>query len=337
LSGLKERRRKEEVFMKRKAVAVLVLVAGLALSVSWARPVAPESNDLLKALPDGTTCFVLDVKKVTSSSLWATISAHDPAKGALEHMQSEIGIKLTDINTVAVVFQEGGAKDAVVAVNGAFNQNDLLARLRADQKIKLTSEKYKNFDIYSVKGVGAESKKPGPQNFDASFVFYEDGTIVAGPPASVRASVDVKTGQRPGIAQNEKMGAVLAQNPTAAARFAIMLTSGMMGAIKTSEVPLPDFSTISMAFGSIDVTSGVDLNVTLRSDTAEHAKAIADSLNGLLGMARGFLGAGLGDAKGKAIADTLKSFTITGVEADVKITGNLSAEVLAEVLRSGRS
>jgi hypothetical protein len=54
-------------------------------------------------------------------------------------------------------------------------------------------------------------------------------------------------------------------------------------------------------------------------------------------MARGFLGAGAGDVKGKAIADTLKSVTITGVEADVKITGNLSAEVLAQVLRSGRS
>ena len=326
--------------MKRKAVAVSVLIVGLALSVSWAGPAAPQSNDLLKFLPDGHTCFVLDVKKVTSSSLWATISSNDPAKGALEHMQSEmseIGIKLTDISTVAVVFREGGGKDAVVAVNGNFNQNDLLARLRADQKIKVTSEKYKNFDIYSVKGIASESKKSGPENFDASFVFYEDGTVVAGPPASVRASVDVKTGQRASIAQNEKLGAALAQNPTAAARFAILLNSGMIGSIKTSELPLPDFSTISMAFGAIDVSSGVDLNVTLRSDTAEHAKAIADSLNGLLGLARGFLGAGAGDAKGKAIADTLKSVTITGVEADVKITGNFSAEVLTEMLRSGRS
>ena len=324
--------------MKRKAVAVLVLVAGLALSVSWAKPAVPESNDLLRVLPDGHTCFVLDVKKVTSSSLWAAISSSDPAKGALEHMQSEmaeIGIKLTDISTVAVVFLEGAGKDAVVAVNGAFNQNALLARLRADQKIKLTSEKYKNFDLYSVREV-ADSKKTG-DNFDASFVFYDDGTVVAGPPASVRASVDVKTGQRASIAQNEKMGAALAQNPAAAARFAILMNSGMMGSIKTSELPLPDFSTISMAFGAVDVSSGVDLNVTLRSDTAEHANAIADSLNGLLAMARGFLGAGAGDAKGKAIADTLKSVTITGVEADVKITGNLSAEVLAQVLRAGRS
>jgi hypothetical protein len=54
-------------------------------------------------------------------------------------------------------------------------------------------------------------------------------------------------------------------------------------------------------------------------------------------MARGFLGAGVGDQKGKAIAETLKSVTITGVDVDVKITGNLSAEVLAEVLRAGHS
>ena len=326
--------------MTRKAVAVLVLIAGLALSVSWARPAVPESNDLLRLLPDGHTCFILDVKKVTSSSLWAAISSSDPAKGALEHMQSEmseIGIKLSDINTVAVVFREGGGKDAVVAVSGAFNQNDLLTRLRADQKIKLTSEKYKNFDVYSVREIPSDSKKTGPNNFDASFVFYDDGTVVAGPPESVRASVDVKTGQRANIAQNEKLGAGLMQNPTAAARFAIVLSPGIMGAIQTSELPLPDFSTISMAFGAVDVTSGVDLNVTLRSDTAEHAKNIAESLNGLLGMARGFLGAGAGDQKGKAIAGVLKSITITDVDADVKITGNLPGELLAELLRPGRS
>jgi hypothetical protein len=325
--------------MKRRAVAVLALVAGLVLSVSWAKPAAAESNDLLRVLPDGNACIVLDLKKVTSSSLWATISTHDPVKGALEHMQSEmaeIGVRLTDISTVAIVFQDGG-KEAVVAANGAFNQNDLLARLRADQKIKLTSEKYKNFDIYTAKGVASEAKKTSTDNIDASFVFYDEGTVVAGSVASVRSSVDAKTGQRASIAQNEKLGAALAQNPTAAARFAILLTSGMMGSIKRSEIPLPDFSTISKAFGAIEVTSGVELNVTLRSDTEEHARSIADSLNGLLGMARGFLGAG-GDPKGKAIAETLKSVTITAaVNGDVKITGSLSAEVLAEVLRSGRS
>ena len=327
--------------MKRKIVAVAALVGLFSLGVTWARPAGPQSPELLAALPDGNAAFVVDVKRVLSSSLWAAISSHDPAKGALERMQSEmseIGVKLTDINSVAIVFQGGGGKDAVIAANGTFNQNDLLARLRTDQKIKLTSEKYKNFDIYTVKGVSpAEPKKQSGENFDASFWFCGDGIVVSGPVAGVRAAVDVKTGQRSSIAQNEKIGAALAQNSTAAARFAIVLTPGMKGAMQSSDFPLPDFSTISMAFGAIDIGSGVDLNLTLRSDTAEHAKSIADSLNGLLGMARGFLGAAAGDAKGKALAGALKSVTINGVDADVKITGNLSAEVLAEVLRSGRS
>ena len=326
--------------MNRKIIAVAALVGLFSLGVTWARPAGLQGGELLAALPDGNAAFVVDVKRVLSSSLWATISSHDPAKGALERMQSEmseIGVKLTDISSVAIVFQGGGGKDAVVAANGTFNQNDLLARLRTDQKIKLTSEKYKNFDIYTVKGVSpAEPKHPG-ENFDASFWFCTDGIVVAGPVSGVRAAIDVKTGQRAGIAQNEKIGAALAQNSTAAARFAIVLTPGMMGAMQSSDFPLPDFSTISMAFGAIDIGSGVDLNLTLRSDTAEHAKSIADSLNGLLGMARGFLGAAAGDAKGKALAGALKSVTINGVDADVKITGNLSAEVLAEVLHSARS
>ena len=168
-------------------------------------------------------------------------------------------------------------------------------------------------------------------------MFYDEGTVVAGSVASVRSSVDAKTGQRASIAQNEKLGAALAQNPTAAARFAILLTSGMMGSIKTSEIPLPDFSTISMAFGAIEVTSGVELNVTLRSDTEEACQVNCGFAQRTTRNGRGFLGAG-GDPKGKAIAETLKSVTITAaVNGDVKITGSLSAEVLAEVLRSGRS
>ena len=86
-----------------------------------------------------------------------------------------------------------------------------------------------------------------------------------------------------------------------------------------------------MIFGSVDVATGIDLNATLRSDTAEHARALATQLNGLLEMARGFLGAG-NDPKMASLVAALKTITITGNDMDVRITGSLPMEVLGQLL-----
>src|SRR2546423_12383955 len=120
----------------------------------------------------------------------------------------------------------------VVAINGWFDQTDLLTRLRANGKVKLTSEKYKNYDIYKVESVSAATKdqskeskaaaSDGNANLtakaknDGSFAFYDAKTVVVGSIESVRASIDTKTGARASIAQNAKLSEALAQNPAAA-------------------------------------------------------------------------------------------------------------------------
>ena len=140
-------------------------------------------------------------------------------------------------------------------------------------------------------------------------------------------------GEAQSIAQNSKLAEPLLQNPSAAIRFALLMTPGMTDGLKTNDFPLPEFSSISLVFGSIDVASGIDLNATLRSDNAEHAKAIADKLNGLLSMVKGLVVLG-GDAKMGAIAEALKSVSIVNTETDVKITGNLPMELLNTLLSS---
>jgi hypothetical protein len=51
-----------------------------------------------------------------------------------------------------------------------------------------------------------------------------------------------------------------------------------------------------------------------------------------MNMARGFLGAG-SDQKSEAAAGLLKSVSIAGSDADVKITGNLPSELLAQIIK----
>lgn len=318
--------------MKRIAfmAIALALVISAGIGISSARPTAQTGTDLLTLLPDGTGVVVIDVQKLISSSLWTTISAKGPVKDALQRMEdvTELGVSIKDIRAVAVVFGPTGPNNFTAAVSGTFNQTALLARARADQKIKLTSEKYKNYEIYNVTG----ASQTGPKVDNLSFMFYDAGTIVAGTQAGVHAAIDAVTSGKSGIAQNPKLAAGLNTDSTAAVRFAIEVTPGMTSGLQSSEVPLPDFSSINLMFGSVDFTSGVGINATLRSNTAEQAKGVADRLNGILAMAKAYMGSS-NDPKMVALNEALKTVTISGADVDVKITGNLPMELLSQVLR----
>jgi hypothetical protein len=320
--------------MKRVGLAAILLALAISASVSQssARTAAQTGNDLLQFLPDGSAVIVVDMQRVTGSSLWAAISSQDKIKSGLEKAQaeiSELGVRLSDVQAVALVFAREGSKDPTVAVTGGFEQSDLLARMRANAKIKLASEKYKNYEIF--KATSVNENKSASHN-DGSFAFFDSRTAVVGSADSVRASIDTKLGSRPGISQNAKLAEALAQNTAGAIRFALEFTPAMASGLQSSQAPLPDFASVKLIFGSIDVASGLDLIATLRNDSAEHAKNMAERLNGLLEMARGFLSAS-NDPKMTPFVGALKTVSISGSDIDVKITGSVPLEVITQLLK----
>lgn len=316
--------------MKRVIFVALMLALAVSAGVrsSAARVAGQGGAELLSALPDGNAVVLIDVQRITSSQLWGMLSAQEKFRATFDKIQSElseVGISLSDVQTVAVSFANGNTNNPAVAVSGRLNQSALLARLRADEKIKLTSETYKGVEVFKVESVKQTAGKP---NDAGSFAFLDATTAVAGTPTSVRAAIDVKTGSRASVAQNAKLTEALGAT-TGAVRFALEMSS-IAGKLPTG--PMGDFSSIKMIFGGVDVTNGVDLNATLRNDTVEHARALTTQLTGLLEMARGFLGAS-NDPKMAPLVSALKSITITGNDIDVRVTGNLPMEVLAQILR----
>ncbi len=328
-----------------KAIALIVAVVG----VSFAQPPTP-SGDLLEMLPDGGAVAVIDLQRITGSPLWAALNSAELRKGAIENAQSEIanlGVRLSEVHTVALVFPATNRSKPIVAITGGFEQGLLLEHLRSGGKVKLTSEKYKGFDIWDAKPIQPTSSSrdsseprtppktdPDPLMKDhTSFTFYDSNTVVVGSPEGVRDSVDVQSGTKPGIAQNTRLIDALTQNPAAAIRFAFTISPGMTSGLQTSDLPLPEFSSISMIFGTLDIGSGIELNATLRSDNAEHAKVIAERLNALLTMARGLLGSAR-DSKRASVSEALNTIKILSANADVNITGTLPTDLLNSLLRS---
>jgi hypothetical protein len=321
----------------------IVLVAS-GSSATTARSQSQSGGELLRLLPDGNILAVIDVQRVTSSSLWATLSTQPKVKSALDKMQadiSDIGVRLLDVQTVALVFAGKNLNDPTVTATGGFDQATVLSHLRSNQKIKLTSEVYKNYEVYRVDSLptsatgDAETPSPAPpapKPHETSFYFYDSKTVVVGSAASVRASVDARSGARASVAQNAKLTEAIGQNPSAAVRFAINLTPSMTSGLPTFEIPIPDFSTVNLIFGAIDVATGVTLNATLRNDTADHARSLADRLNGLLMAAKGLLTSS-SNPKMSALTEALKSVNIAGSDIDVTITASLPEEFFAQLFK----
>jgi hypothetical protein len=147
----------------------------------------------------------------------------------------------------------------------------------------------------------------------------------------VRSALDIGPGKL-SVAQNAKLASALASNPSAAVSFALEPPEGLKNAGNNAPIPLPDFSSVKLIFGTVDATSALDINATLRTDDAKQAENIASRLNGLLDMARAYLGAMSSDPKMAGLVQALKTVSITGNGSDVKIAGSLPQEVFTQLL-----
>ena len=314
--------------MKKVSTAVLSLMLAATVAIvagatvrTAAQPAAP--TDLLKVLPDGNGVIVVDVQRVLTSSLFS----QEKLKGLLAKAQAEVaqlGFSMADVRTAAIAFPTAKFNDPTVAVTGTFNQADILARLRDNSKVKLTTEKYKGLDVHTVTETGKTTSM--------AFVFLDAETVVGGLLTSVRAAIDVRGGEKPSISGNAKLMDGLAQNAASPIRFALTLSPEMTKGLESSGLPLPSFSSINLVFGGLDLASNVALNATLRNNTAENAKAMADQLNSLFTMVKGLLGSST-DPKMAPIVEAIKTISIINTDIDVKITGSVPVDLIGQIIR----
>jgi hypothetical protein len=318
-----------------KRILIIALLLGLTSGApprrtSAATAPAQSAGDPLELLPDGMGVAVINIKQMVASDVWALVMGSSKVTHYIERAEADlntIGLKVSDLGGVAVAVPPTGgglASSGVVAAWGSFNPSEILAKLKDNSKVKVTSQKYKSIDVYRVVSTDASN------HMDVSFAFYDTSTAVAGPAAGVKAAIDVRTGDKPSMAKNATLDQVMAQNSSSAIRFAIIPPNGSLSAIQSPNLPLPDFSSINLIFGTVAVTSAVDISATLRSDTADHAKAIANQLNSLLSMAKGFMSSS--NPKMAPIADALKTVTINETGGDVTISASLSKDVISQFI-----
>jgi hypothetical protein len=298
-----------------KSLSTLILLAMFAV------PSAPPEDDPLALLPHGNGAAIIEFQKITASELWSALSTQSRLKdrlAAIERWMTTINIKMSDLRRVTLLIPSSGMKNLAAVLNGNFDREALLAWLQANPKI--SSEKYRDREIYLVAGTRADQ---------LAVSFHGSDAIIVGAASGVRLVIDAATGARPNLSGDEKLVSAINQSPQSPLRFALPFNPEMARALQSSRVPLPDFSSVNMIFGYADVASGANFALVLRNNNAEDARAMANQLSSILRMAIGFLGA---DPKTAPVAQSLKTVTINGDGADVRISGSLSNEALLSII-----
>jgi hypothetical protein len=150
---------------------------------SAAAPPGQFASDPLELLPDGMGVAVINVKQMVASDVWALVMGSNKATHAIQKAESElssIGLKVSDLAGVAVAIPVSPGTSAVAVASGSFSPSDIIARLRDNGNVKLTSEKYKGLDVYRVVSTSSTNHS------DVTFAFYDGGTAVVGPATGVR-------------------------------------------------------------------------------------------------------------------------------------------------------
>jgi hypothetical protein len=315
--------------MKRITIVALTLMLAIGIGMANSAARSAPASDLLNSLPNGSGVVLVNVKAVLGSSLFA----QGKLKSALEKVESEIsqvGLKLSDLDSAAISFSSGKFKDPTIVVNGSFDQANLLARAKDSGKVKITSQKYKSLDVYSVTDVNPPAAAKTPN--DMAFAFLDASTVVAGNAAAVRASIDARSGETPNITKNAKLMEGLSQSAASPIRFALEVTPDMTKGFESTGIPMPKFSSLQMIFGSVNLDAGIALDASLRNDTADHAKEMTDQLNGLLSLFKGLMGSS-DDAKMAPLVEVIKSVKVSNTNLDVKVTALLPEAILAQILK----
>lgn len=206
--------------------------------------------------------------------------------------------------------------------------------------------------------------------------FLNPGMLVLGNIAGVKNTIDVQTGKQPNVLTNQRLsGYISALNTSALIRFAgiapekskaetankaadgskkKVLTNeeldgpskpqaesassgspeedptGMMGGMqKMAEA-------IQGGFGSVDFSTGFNLDSTMQIRTENEARQISQSLNGLIGLGRMMLAgqnqSGKTEPSQAKFLELINQISISDTGKDVKITMNVSEQLFQEIM-----
>jgi hypothetical protein len=222
--------------------------------------------------------------------------------------------------------------ESVAIAHGTFNANGLASAVRLAANGKSRDEKYRGVNIIVV-SINDQMKVLGLFDMhvsDLAICALDENSLALGTIANVKAAIDAgKRGRAPA-----DLIALATRDGNAVAGFGANLSGQLLGKLDVGNDTLAkDVNSIKQAYGSVGSTqSDVIMMLVARTDSADAAKNLSDTVEGLRQLGSMFLGR-MAQPR-KALAESaLNNLKITTRGNELEIRTQVAAANLAALMK----
>ncbi len=334
--------------MKRKLVASSIVIATLIIGVSSLlfaqrqRTTVSTASDVGNYVPASDAIAVINVKRMLNETM-PMILGSDPAKLAqanaeVEKFKTRTGIDPRTFDRVVFGLHytypspNTTKVESVAIAHGTFNASGLVGAVKLAANGKFREEKYRGASLIVVR-VNDQMKVLGLFDMhvsDLAVCVLDQNSLALGTIENVKAAIDA--GKR-GRASADLIS-LATRDANAVAGFGANLSRDLVGKLDVGNDTLAkDVSSIRQAYGSVGSTqSDVTMMLVARTDSADAAKNLGDTVEGLRQLGAMFLGR-MAQPK-KALAESaLNNLKVTARGNELEIRTQVAAANLAALMK----
>jgi len=323
-------------------ITIITLVSSLTFGGQRQKTTAAEPANIASYLPASDAVAIVDVKRMLNETM-PSILGSDQAKLAqanaeVDKFKTKTGVDLRQFNRVAVGVRYAYPNatttklETVAIAHGTFDAKAVSASARAAANGKSREEKYRGLTI-TIINVNDQIKVLGLWNMTISELAIcplDPTSLALGTLENVKAAIDAgKAGRAPA-----ELIALASKDPAAVIGFGANITPELLAKLDVgNDTIAKDVSSIKQAYGSVGSTqSDVTLMMVARTDSADAAKNLGDTVEGLRQLGSMFIGR-LADPR-KALAESaLNNLKVTARGMEVEIRTQVAAANLAALIK----
>jgi hypothetical protein len=333
---------KTSTFKLVLGVTLIILVSSFTFLGQRQRTSPPSAAaSIASYLPASDGVAIIDVKRMLNETM-PRILGSDPAKLAqgaaeVEKFKTKTGVDLRSFDRVAmsVRYTYPNATttklETVAIAHGTFDARAITASARANGK-SAREEKYRGLTI-TVIAVNDQIKLLGLWNMEINELAIcplDQNSLALGSLDTVKAAIDAgKTGRAPA-----ELIALATKDPTAVMGFGANLTPELLAKLDVgNDTIAKDVSSIKQAYGSIGSTqSDVTMTLVARTDSADAAKNLSDTIEGLRQLGALFTGR-LAEPRKTLAESALNNLKVTTRGTELEIRTQVAAANLSALIK----
>lgn len=330
------------VFAIFSGVSIIILVSSLTFVGQRQKPKAATTPGVGSYLPASDAVSIVDIKRMINETM-PSILGSDPAKLAqanaeIDKFKTKTGIDLRTFDRVAVgmryVYPNATTTklETVVIAHGTFDAKAVAASARAAAAGKSREEKYRGVTI-TIIDVNDQIKLLGLVDMkinELAICTLDQNSLALGTPANVKAAIDAGKAGR----ASADLISLATKDPNAVMGFGANLSPELLAQLDIgNDTIAKDISSIKQAYGSVgSMQSDVTMMIVARTDSADAAKNLSDTVEGLRQLGALFVG-GLAQPRRALAQGALDNLKVTARGTEIEVRTQVAAATLAALIK----